>query len=92
MKFSAQKDNRRRIVYSKYELERNISKALLLENTNKLTGVSDMGKHCTKQRVKNRCVLTSRAKGIMSFFKLSRITFKEKASFGQISGIRKSSW
>ncbi len=93
MKFSARKDRKKRAFYSKFELDRLNLKVLLIENIDRITNIpSNFLKDSSKHRVKNRCVLTSRPKGIMSYFKLSRLSFKNKASFGHLEGIRKSSW
>lgn len=43
-------------------------------------------------RLKNRCELTGRPRGIMRKFKLSRIAFRELAHKGQIPGVKKASW
>lgn len=43
-------------------------------------------------RVRNRCVLTGRSGSPVSRFKLSRITFRELANSGQLSGVARSSW
>ncbi len=43
-------------------------------------------------RVRNRCSVTGRPRAYLRKFKLSRITFRELASKGQIPGITKSSW
>jgi len=43
-------------------------------------------------RLHNRCKLTGRPKGYMRMFGVSRINFREMASFGLIPGIKKSSW
>ncbi len=42
--------------------------------------------------VKNRCKITGRAKSIIRYYKISRIVFRELASFGLLLGIKKSSW
>jgi len=41
---------------------------------------------------KNRCILTARAKGICSDFKLSRIKTRELGLNGLINGLKKVSW
>lgn len=93
MKFSAKKDHKKRNFYSKFELDRLNLKVLLIENSNKFNNISfNFLKNSSQHRIKNRCILTSRPKGIMSYFKLSRLSFKNKASFGHLEGIRKSSW
>jgi small subunit ribosomal protein S14 len=43
-------------------------------------------------RQRNRCKLTGRSRGYMRQFGVSRITFREMASFGIIPGIKKASW
>ena len=43
-------------------------------------------------RQHNRCKITGRPKGYMRQFGVSRITFRELASTGQIPGVKKASW
>jgi small subunit ribosomal protein S14 len=43
-------------------------------------------------RIRNRCELTGRPRGVYRKFKLSRIALRELASNGQIPGMTKSSW
>ena len=43
-------------------------------------------------RYRNRCALTGRPRGYMGLFGVSRVTFREMASFGLIPGLKKSSW
>jgi small subunit ribosomal protein S14 len=43
-------------------------------------------------RLRNRCLMTGRARGFMRKFKLSRLSFRELASAGMIPGVTKSSW
>ena len=43
-------------------------------------------------RVRNRCVLTGRSRGIIRHFKCSRISLRELVSGGQVPGLTKSSW
>ena len=43
-------------------------------------------------RVRNRCVLTDRGRGIVGRFRISRIQFKEFAERGLISGVQRSQW
>ena len=43
-------------------------------------------------RLRNRCQLTGRARGYLRKFKVSRLVFREMASFGLIPGITKASW
>jgi len=43
-------------------------------------------------RIRNRCSVTGRPRAYIRRFRLSRITFRELASKGQIPGVTKSSW
>jgi small subunit ribosomal protein S14 len=43
-------------------------------------------------RIRNRCELTGRPRGVYRKFKLSRIALRELASAGHIPGMVKSSW
>lgn len=56
------------------------------------TALNKMPRDSSPVRLRNRCVLTGRCRGYMRKFKLSRLCFRELASFGMIPGITKSSW
>lgn len=43
-------------------------------------------------RLRRRCALTGRPRGVYRKFKISRLCFREMASNGLIPGITKSSW
>ena len=43
-------------------------------------------------RVRNRCLLSGRPRGVYSKFKLSRLALRDLAAEGQIPGMVKSSW
>lgn len=43
-------------------------------------------------RIIRRCELCGRRRGFLRYFKLCRICFREKASQGDIPGVRKASW
>jgi len=43
-------------------------------------------------RVVNRCLVTGRPRGNLRYFQLCRITFREKALKGELTGVVKSSW
>jgi small subunit ribosomal protein S14 len=54
--------------------------------------LAELPRNSTKGRVRNRCEVTGRPRGVYRKFKLSRITLRELASIGQIPGMVKSSW
>ena len=49
-------------------------------------------KSSSRIRVRNRCFKTGRPRGVISRFKLSRISFREMALNGEIPGVTKASW
>ena len=49
-------------------------------------------KNSNRIRVRNRCNVTGRPRGVYRKFGLSRITFRELASNGMIPGVTKASW
>jgi len=55
-------------------------------------GLSRIPRNSNPIRLHNRCSITGRPKGYMRQFGISRITFREMASSGLITGIRKASW
>lgn len=65
------------------------AKLLAKRSTYELSGVKKVNKIAT--RGVNRCKITGRPKGYMRFFGLSRLTFRELASRGELPGVVKSS-
>lgn len=55
-------------------------------------GLAKLPLNSSPTRWKNRDVLTGRPRAYMRRFGLSRISFREKASKGEIPGITKASW
>ena len=49
-------------------------------------------KNSNRIRVRNRCNVTGRPRGVYRKFGLSRITFRELALKGLIPGVSKASW
>lgn len=45
-----------------------------------------------KERIRNRCQLSGRPRGIYKKFMISRIVFREMAHKGLLPGVTKSSW
>lgn len=55
-------------------------------------GLHVLPRNSSPTRHKNRCYETGRPRGYMRQFGLSRISFREHASKGEIPGITKGSW
>lgn len=59
------------------------SAGILLRNLNSNSNIT---------KANNRCVQTGRRKSLLRNFRLSRISFRNKALFGQVLGVVKKSW
>lgn len=55
-------------------------------------GLAGLPRNSSPTRRTNRCVETGRSRAYMRQFGLSRLSFREHASKGEIPGITKSSW
>ena len=89
----------RRQTVKKFELSRKILKSISVNQnlssdfrSNAFLKLIKLSKNSSITRVRNRCMLTGRGRGILSFFKLGRNVFRSLASNGYIPGVRKSSW
>ena len=99
MKKQIKKNITQRYLFQQNEKQRLILKAitqnLILENTlrwktqKKLLQSSNTG---SVTRIKNRCIITGRARSVYRFFKLSRIQLRKLASEGFLPGLSKYSW
>ncbi len=81
------RDAKRRKMHAKYAAKRAELKAL-----GDLEGLAKLPRNASPTRLKNRCIETGRPHGYMRTFGLSRISFREHASKGEIPGVTKSSW
>ncbi len=54
--------------------------------------LAKLPRNSSKNRIRNRCGLTGRPRGVYRKFELSRIAVRELSSSGQIPGMVKSSW
>ena len=55
-------------------------------------GLAALPRNSSPTRWKNRCSETGRTRAYMRQFGLSRISFREHASKGEIPGVTKASW
>lgn len=54
--------------------------------------LAKLPRNSSRIRLRNRCNITGRPRAFIRKFGLSRLTFRELASQGQIPGVTKSSW
>lgn len=81
------RDQKRQRMIKQYSAKRAELKAM-----GDLEGLHKLPRNSSPTRWKNRCSETGRPHGYMRTFGLSRISFREHASKGEIPGVTKSSW
>ena len=72
--------------------EKYAAKRARLKAEGDYVGLSRFPRNSNPNRLRNRCKITGRTRGYMRQFGVSRITFREMASFGLIPGVKKASW
>lgn len=50
------------------------------------------GKQKSKSIIRNKCLISGRARAVINKFKMSRMIFKKYGEFGLLNGIRKATW
>jgi ribosomal protein S14 len=93
------RDQKRRVLVAKYELERMQCKAISrhkkLPNRIRYESFlksSRLPRNSSRTRVRNRCILTGRPRSVYKLFRVSRIVSRELAFKGSLIGINKSCW
>ena len=96
---SIQKNLRRKLMVKKYQQKRlNLKKKiknknLILEERIKFQSkLNDLPRDSSRVRVRNRCEITGRSRGVYRKFGLSRIKFRELSMSGDLPGVTKASW
>lgn len=96
---SIQKNLKRKTMVNKYKslritLKKKIkNKKLSLEERIKLQSkLNELPKDSSRVRVRNRCEITGRARGVHRKFGLSRIKLRELSMAGSLPGVIKASW
>ena len=94
----AKQKRRERLVKLKWD-KRQQFKSIILdmnkseeERENAKMALNKMPRNSSPVRLRSRCQLTGRARGVLKKFKLSRLCFREMANLGMIPGVVKSSW
>ena len=54
--------------------------------------MNDLPRDSSRVRIRNRCILTGRTRGVYRKFGLSRIKIRELSMAGSLPGVIKSSW
>ena len=96
---SIQKNLKRKLMVKQYKLRRLVLKNIIknkdlnLEERIKLQSkLNDLPRDSSRIRIRNRCELTGRSRGVYRKFSLSRIKLRELSMSGALPGVTKSSW
>lgn len=73
-------------------IEKYATKRAELKAVGDLEGLHKLPRNSSPTRKTNRCSETGRPRAYMRTFGLSRISFREHASKGEIPGVTKASW
>ena len=99
MKGSNRRDLRRRSLSAHFEISRKLLKACMVDQhlpyslrQQAAHILSQQSRDASQTRIRNRCVLTGRSRGILRDFRLSRLQFREMAAQGLLPGIRRAQW
>ncbi|MBT4790722.1 MAG: 30S ribosomal protein S14 [Halobacteriovoraceae bacterium] len=96
---SIAKNNRRRKLAEKGEAKRAELRNIISDDSasdedrdKAMMKLQKMPRDTSRIRVRNRCELTGRPRGVYRDFRLCRIIFRDLAHKGMIPGVTKSSW
>ena len=96
---SIQKNNKRKLMVKKFREKRHNLKMKIkdrnisMEERFKLQSkINELPRDGARIRVRNRCELTGRTRGVYRKFGLSRIKIRELSMAGFLPGVVKSSW
>lgn len=73
-------------------IDKYAAKRAELKELGDLEGLAKLPRNSSPTRRTNRCFETGRPRAYMRQFGLSRISFREHASKGEIPGVTKASW
>ncbi len=94
----AKQKRREKLVQLKWDKRQKLKKTILdLNNSEEerlaaKIALNKMPRNSSPVRLRSRCQLTGRARGVLKKFKLSRLCFREMANSGMIPGVVKASW
>ena len=98
-KSSIEKNDRRRKLAKQYSGRRSKLKAIandeslpLEERFQARLKLAELPRNSSPTRIRNRCEVTGRPRGVYRKLKMSRIALRQLGSLGLIPGLVKSSW
>jgi small subunit ribosomal protein S14 len=98
-KSSIERNKKRRAMTARFEIKREELKGITSDMTRAPEErfaahmkLAKLPRNSSKVRIRNRCELTGRPRGVYRKFRMSRIALRDLASMGRIPGMIKSSW
>ena len=98
-KSSVVRNDRRKKIVAQYATVRKELKEIIRKPTtpeqereDAVVKLRKLPRNANPIRIRNRCALTGRPRGVYSKFGLGRSKLREKALCGELPGIKKSSW
>jgi small subunit ribosomal protein S14 len=98
-KSAVEKNNKRRKLAAKYAARRARLKAMTTDETLSdqeqfaaRLKLAKLPRNSSPTRVRNRCEVTGRPRGVYRKLKMSRIALRELGNQGKVPGLVKSSW
>ena len=86
------KDNFLRKNYNKFEiwnkLNKSLNKSMNIYNISRLSKINQKKKY-SKTPIRNYCFETGRSRGVVPFFRISRMLFRKRSGLGLLQGIYK---
>ena len=96
---SIQKNLNRKNIVKKFSNKRQKLKTMMMKKDLPIeerfviqAKLNDLPRDSSKVRVRNRCKLTGRTRGVYRKFGLSRIKIRELSMIGSLPGVTKASW
>ena len=93
------RDLKRRVTVEKFAAKRAELKAIIInvklsdeERAAAREKLQALPRNSSPVRLRNRCLLTGRSRGVFSKFGLGRIKLREHAMRGEVPGVVKASW
>ncbi len=98
-KSSIERNKKRRAMSQQFATKRDALKAIAADQSRSpeerfaaRMKLAKLPRNSSKVRIRNRCELSGRPRGVYRKFRMSRIAVRDLASTGRIPGMVKSSW
>ena len=96
---SIQKNLKRKQLVKKFRIKRATLKQMMMKKDISIeerikfqNKMNELPRNASNIRIRNRCELTGRTRGVYRKFGLSRIKLRELSMLGSLPGVVKSSW